>query len=225
MQYQGFLNYNVDIVLCIDATGSMQPHIDRVKDHALKLHSDIIDALKVVKKPISQIRVRVIAFRDYYADTEAMISSPFYKLPDQAVEFKNFVSGIVANGGADDPESGYEALALAMKSDWLKEGGKRRQIVVLFTDAAAHPLEKKPKPAGYPAGIPCSFDEMTSLWQGQSSPMHQTFKRLILFAPDDKSWNDISENWNLVVHHAATAAEGLADIDYKTILAAIANSV
>ena len=40
---------------------------------------------------------------------------------------------------------------MAIRSDWSRVGDKRRQLVVVWTDASAHPFLDKPgKPAGYP---------------------------------------------------------------------------
>ncbi|MDR0602981.1 MAG: hypothetical protein LBG80_01590 [Bacteroidales bacterium] len=44
MEYQG-VKYSVDMVLCIDATGSMSPVIEKVKSNALSFHGDVEKAL------------------------------------------------------------------------------------------------------------------------------------------------------------------------------------
>ena len=44
MESQG-LTYNVDLVLCIDSTGSMSPIIDRVKTGAFSLERDFRSAM------------------------------------------------------------------------------------------------------------------------------------------------------------------------------------
>lgn len=53
----------------------------------------------------------------------------------------------------DEPESGLEALALAMGSDWETSGTSKRHAIVLFTDASAHPLEQQLDgiPENYPS--------------------------------------------------------------------------
>ena len=73
------LTYNVDMVFCIDATGSMRHVIDFVKQNALNLYRDIADEMEKKHKEINQMRVRVIAFRDYVADgEEAMLSRSIF---------------------------------------------------------------------------------------------------------------------------------------------------
>ena len=159
-------------------------------------------------------------FRDYYAkDTVPMAESPFFELGGEEMQFHVFVDAIQADGVIR--KNGLEALALAIKSEWPSKGSKGRQIVVIFTDAPAHPLEKAPKPAGYPAGLPESMAELTKNWDS----MKRNFKRLILFAPDVEPWSWISSNWDNVVHHPAQAGNGLTDIDYEAIIAAMVHSI
>ena len=222
------LQYTVDIALCIDATGSMSGIIDRAKASALSFYEDLTTAMDEKDKKIDKLRIRVISFRDYYVDgDQSMVLSTFFELPEQKAEFSAFVGGIYAGGGGDEPENGLEALALAMKSDWTKTGDKRRQVVVVWTDASVHPLEKDvgSKPSHYPAGLPKTFDELTDLWEDNQGVLERSAKRLIIYGPDSYAWTDIGNHWNNSIHYPSKAGEGLNDIDYKTILDAIAHSV
>ena len=224
MQTQG-LTYNVDIVMCIDATASMRPHIERAKERALMLHEDIIKACQEKKKVINRLRIRVIAFRDYYVDSEPMLESNFFELPAELEKFRSFVMGLKADGGGDDPENALEALALAMKSAWSSDGQKHRHIIVMFTDTTTHELDKSPKPKGYPINMPANMSELSGWWGGQSPTMKREPKRLVLFAPDANPWSKISSTWDQVIHHPAEAAKGLVDKDYKTIISIIVNTI
>ena len=105
------LSYSVDIVFCIDVTGSMNPILDAVKANALGFYDDVQTNLTEKGKNVAQLRVRVIAFRDLAADgAAAMEESPFYELPADRGGFSEFVNGLVAQGGGDAPESGLEAV-------------------------------------------------------------------------------------------------------------------
>ena len=76
------LTYNVDIVFCIDATGSMDNVINIVKDNALHFYDDVTAAMRANNKEISSLRIKIIAFRDYLADREdAMLNTDFFELP------------------------------------------------------------------------------------------------------------------------------------------------
>ena len=219
------LKYTVDIVLCIDSTGSMSSIIDRVKASALKFYEDVGAKMKEKDKVIDALRLKVVSFRDYYEDIDgAMQESGFFLLPQDKEGFTAFINTIKAEGGGDAPENGLEALALAMRSDWAKTGDRRRQLVVIWTDAPAHPLEREGKPSSYPKDMPTNLDQLTDMWEGQGF-MNRSAKRLILYAPDAYAWTDIATHWENTMHFASKAGDGLADFEYQAILNEISNSV
>ncbi|MFG2723242.1 vWA domain-containing protein [Streptomyces sp. NPDC048416] len=230
-QYQGNLQYAVDIVLCIDATGSMFPVLDTVKASALQFHERLDGVMGKKGKAISQLRLKVIAFRDFGDDPSTAIEqTDFLQLPSQARDFEQFLSGIHASGGGDIPESGLEALALAVNSPWETGLDRRRHVIVMFTDAPAHPLGTAGASAqSYPAGIPRSIDDLFEQWgyaRSQTSVMEQSAKRLVLFAPDEAPWSDpIAEEWDLTLHFASKAGQGLEEFEMDEIIETIANSL
>ena len=136
-------SYSVDIVMCIDATGSMSHILNEVKANALSFYQKFVDAMEEADKGVDQLRIKGIAFRDYGYDDQPMVESKFFVLPEQGEEFKAFVEGIEAKGGGDTPENALEALTLALKSDWTTEGSKRRHAVLMFTDAPALAFDKR----------------------------------------------------------------------------------
>lgn len=223
-----FGEYNIDICLCIDKTGSMSPIIDTVKRNALNLYRDVKDSLEAKGKHVSRLRVRVIWFGDYKADKEPMILSPFLTLPDNMDQFENFVKRIEAEGGGDEPEDGLEALAYAMRSDWCEDGWRKRHIIALFTDASAHELGFGKEEATYPkTGMPKDFGELSEMWGDEDDPgeMDYQAKRLLLFAPDISFWHTISNCWENTVIRTAKEATGLSDVSYQVMLDTIVNSV
>jgi len=200
--------------------------IERCKEHALAFGGDLRKALAEKSKQIDTLRVKVIGFRDYlYDGDESMVESPFFSLPQESARFESFVGELRADGGGDEPESGLEALAHAFKSDWNLSGMKNRQVIVVWTDASAHPLETASKSASYPKGMPRDFDELTDWWEGQRSNLDASAKRLILFTPDSAGWSEIGSNWEQTIHLQSQAGGGLSDVEYSTILDVIANSV
>lgn len=222
------ITYNVDMVFCIDATASMDNVINIVKHNAINLYQDIMRAMDEKHKVISKMRIKIIAFRDYLADEEkAMLCTRFFTLPDEAEDLKRSVNSITAIGGGDDPEDGLEALAYAIRSDWDKEGMKRRQIIVVWSDAATHPLGFGASSPHYPPQMVKSFGELTSWWGSRQSPgfMDYSAKRLILFAPDEEGWSVISNNWDNVIHFPSEAGLGLNDVSYAQIIDAIRNTI
>lgn len=223
------LGYAVDIVFVIDITGSMTPVIDQVKAGAMTFHDRLLEVMGAKDKFVSSLRLRVVAYRDYYDNpSDALFHTPFFRLPDEAAQFTTYVSGLYADGGGDEPESGLEGLAVAMGSDWERGLDRRRHVVVLFTDASAHPLEASastPVP-GYPTAIPRTFDALTDQWDDpQGMQMEYAAKRLLLYAPDVYPWNVISANWDNVLHYPSRAGHGLNEVQFGQIVDAIAGSV
>ncbi len=223
------MDYTVDMVFCIDATGSMEDMtgsqtkiINLVKQNAVNFYQDLNKAMEVKRKSVRQLRVRIVAFRDYLADGEdAMLVTDFFLLPQQASEFEACVNSIHADGGGDIPEDGLEALAYAIKSKWTTETAKKRHVIVVWTDAGTHDIGYGKRSPSYPNGMPTSLSELNDWWDD----MNENAKRLIMFAPDETHWNYISRNWDNVVHYPSAAGNGLAEKSYGEILNAIANSV
>jgi len=230
------LSYKIDIVFCIDVTGSMQPVIETVKSNTLKFSDDLNRKLDEKGKVADQIRIRIVAFGDCNVDTNPLNASPFYTvLPaEQTADLNSFVSALSANGGGDEPESGLEALAVAMASDWTQEGDRQRHIIVMFTDASAHRLEDRVGdiPPTFASQIPSSIDKMTDGWEGGgqsasgvATTLKQPARRLVLFAPDMYPWPTIGDSWAQTLFLPSKAGEGLAEVEYDTILEVLANSV
>jgi hypothetical protein len=219
--------YGVDILELMDATTSMAPVIEVAKKQAIGFYGKLQTALGAKGKSIGRIRVGVLVFRDVYCDGDrAFEQSPFFELPAEQAEFERFVQGIQPIGGGDEPESGLEALGLALRSKFATDLAKQRHIIVVHTDASAHRLEKAQesgRPANYPAGIPTTFDALSDLWASQE--LNAEAKRLVLFAPDSYPWSDISTHWTNTVHYASRAGEGLSEVDGETIMDAIINSM
>lgn len=221
------LSYSVDLVLCIDSTGSMRPVIDMVKRNALNLYADIQEELRQKNKQVDQLRVRVISFRDYLADQKnAMMVSDFFHLPQEADLLSACVNDIRAEGGGDPPEDGLEALAYAMKSAWTSHGMKKRHIIVVWSDSSTHNIGHAKDSSYYPKGMPADFSELSLWWDDpqMGGVMDSNAKRLIIFAPNKPSWSNISSSWDQVIH-VNTVSEGLSEVDYQMVLGTIGNSI
>ncbi len=222
------IKYNVDMVFCIDATGSMDNVISIVQRNALNFYQDVRRCMEQKGKHVDKLRVRVVAFRDYLADGEdAMLVTNFFSLPEDAEYLKSCVESIVAKGGGDDPEDGFEALAYAIKSEWNRENAKKRHVIVLWTDDDAHELGFGSSSQFYPRGMARDIRELTAWWGDSSDPgfMDQEAKRLILFAPDMDGWKQISDNWDKVLHYPSEAGDGLKDMEYSQIISVISQTI
>lgn len=224
------LKYNVDLVFCIDATGSMDGLLEKVKQGAISFHDDLKRVMTKKGKNVNTLRIKIIAFRDYVADSasDAMLSTDFFVLPDQRVEFSNTVKSIEAFGGGDDPEDGLEALGFAMRSDWNTEpGAKKRHVIVVWTDAPTHDIGYGSSVIGYPTKMAKSFSELTQWWGDKQGNGYMDYesKRLLLFAPNQPGWSTISDNWENVIHYSSEAGKGLDEYTYEQILSVIAQTI
>lgn len=213
--------YNVDIVMCIDATASMAPIIEEVKGNAISFYQKFIDSMEENDKEVEQLRIKVIVFRDYGCDDEPMVESEFFSLPAQNEEFRAFVNGIEAKGGGDSPENALEAIALALKSDWTTGGSKRRHAVLVFSDAPALSLGERASAASYPAGMPTDIAQLGAWWEGTDQTLTSTYQpkagRLVAFVPNAEPWTEL-QAWNRYWPAFSAAGTGLPDVDIQSAI-------
>lgn len=211
--------YTCDIVMCIDKTGSMSDFIDDVKNNLVTFHSDLSEYCEKHGRKIGNFRIKMIFFGDL---AESYITETrFYSLPGEETEIRRQVDGIRIEGGDDYPENGLESVALAINSDWGKKGSRRRQIIIVYTDADAHPIEKFARKRRFPDGIPQTMKELTASWHA----MNERSKRLILFAPAEGFWNYLSGNWDNVSHKTVPLNELFHSGEYTDVLKVICESL
>ena len=219
---------NIDLVFCIDGTGSMVPYIESVKTNARRFQLEFSKAMTDLGSDIDSLRIKVIVFRDYHDDgANTMLESPFFELPDDDAEYAKYIENVTATGGGESPEeNGLEALYFAMKSDFTT-GSKDRQVIVLFTDADALKLGERSGESNYPADM---VDEqgLRDMWacvaQDPSFKLREKNKRLVLFAPAGTLYEELKKALNRSVFEPVDMAKGLGDIDFKEIIKIIAAS-
>lgn len=114
-------DYAIDIVFCVDLTAGANDLLQKFKDNCLVIIDGVYKKIEQLKGPVSVVRTRVIGFRDF-VDDEAIVETPFFELPKQENEFLQMIGSLESRGGGDLPESALEAIALALKSQWTKEG-------------------------------------------------------------------------------------------------------
>jgi len=115
----------IDLVLVIDATGSMAPVIQATKR---RIHA-VIEALRRV---VPDLRVRVVFYRDR-REAFLTLASP---LTHDARLLEDFIACVPAEGGGDTAESVLSGLRAAIvKTPWR---AKAQRIVLLFGDAPPH---------------------------------------------------------------------------------------
>ncbi len=243
-EYQGFFNQDysgappsggstfdrgAEIVYVIDGTGSMQNLLEAAKNNALGMHQRISEALKKKNGVLKMLRIKVIVFRDIYVDAKPFIQSPdFFNFPEEAEEFRCFIDSIQAAGGGDEPESGLEALSMAIRSNWRQNIGKMRHIIIVMSDASAHRLDNPQRfvdPSfAYPDGMPASLDELHLSWIDPQGRLNMRAKRLALFTPNAYPWNEIA-NWDMTSPIFSQAGAGMTEENYSSVIKFISDSM
>lgn len=226
---QPVAKYAVDLVFVVDCTGSMAPFLDSVKRMAKDFHALLSKKMEDKDKGISQLRARVVAYRDIGEEgADAIAATPFYTLPGDTSGFESFVNTLTAAGGGDEPESALEALVTAIRSPWERGLDKRRHVIVVCTDASAHPLGKFSLPtSGQDRPMPADLSELESIWgnEAEDGEMDYQSKRLIVFAPNAYPWSDLPHILENIVWVESAAGQGMRDQDQDSVLEAIAGSV
>ena len=217
---------NIDIVFCIDGTGSMSPCINSVKNNAKRFYSDFAKTMKSMGSEIDLMRIKVIVFRDYKSDGQnSMVESPFFELPDEDAEFSEYLDGIRASGGCNEDANGLEALYLAMKSDFTT-GPKDRQLIVLFADTSAIPLLRRGNYPGYPKDM-VNDNGLLETWecmQSRPSKLRERNRRLVIFAPKGSNYEELVQKYKRSVFTPVQMHRGLDDINFDDIIKIIAAS-
>jgi len=222
------INRNVDIVFCIDGTGSMSPIMDDIKRNAVRFYTEVAEECYAHNANITALRVRIITFRDYECDGEkAMEESSFFELPDDDDLFGSYLNGIVPDGGGDAPENGLEALHYAFRSDFVT-GAKDRQVIVLITDADALPLLARRGRGCYPEDM-SDEDKLINTWAGAVQEpgvkLVARAKRLVMFAPAGTKYQELSTKLKGSIFQPVEPGHGLEGFNFKDIVKVIAASV
>ena len=187
--------YNVDLVMCIDKTGSMVWFFRNLVEQIDTFREGLAKAMNQLGMRLSNLHIKIFAFGDYAYDDEPMIESEFFT-PDRFDELKTFLFSFYHGGGCDIPENSLEALALALQSDWCEGNSRRRHIIALFTDGPSLDFSERSDCLGYPSGMPSSPDELVDWYANPSNPayglkLYNEGKGLLVFAPEieDGIWN------------------------------------
>ena len=133
----------LDICFCLDATGSMSSHINKVK-------ADIVETAKDIAATEGMAaRFALVVYRDYSDGAGRSQLWPFQSV----TELANILGTVSANGGGDDPEDCFGGLwKAATELSW--EAPCR--IIVWIGDAPQHGLQyhNNEKADSYPNGDP-----------------------------------------------------------------------
>ncbi|MBL9077934.1 MAG: VWA domain-containing protein [Planctomycetes bacterium] len=121
--------HGLDMLICIDSTGSMQPTIDALGE-ALAEMADILDGIS------PKLRLGVVHYKDYadFGKQGAKVAQPFTANIRDA---RRELADLRADGGGDLPEAVLGGLTLAL-DDSLRWKPDANKLVVLIGDAPPH---------------------------------------------------------------------------------------
>jgi len=125
---------NVNIVFCIDTTGSMDTYINGVKDRAVEFSQILADRGAAFK-------LGLIGFGDLYEKEKPSV----YNFTDDVARFQKQVRNIPRTYGGDIPESSLDALETAMELLDSSRDISAKAIFILITDAPPHVPTKSGK--------------------------------------------------------------------------------
>jgi hypothetical protein len=115
---------NVDIVVCLDTTGSMEKKINAIK-------RDLVPMLRELTQGFDDFRIGMVLFKDYYQDYLTRIV-PFTHDLDR---IQRDLNAITVRGGGDIPEAVHEALYDgATRFPWEAKS----RVMILIGDAPPH---------------------------------------------------------------------------------------
>jgi Mg-chelatase subunit ChlD len=118
-------NKKVDLVICLDVTGSMKPYFDAIRQQ-------LIPNLKEIVAGYESFRIGMVFFKDY---NDEFLTRVFPFTVDFNLLQRN-VDTVKVGGGGDIPEAVFEALYDgATKLSW----GAESKIMILIGDAPPHP--------------------------------------------------------------------------------------
>ena len=122
---------DLDLIFCIDVTGSMEDDIAGVKAAA----ADIVNTIAAKN---DNFRVAIVAYRDWDDSMGLPMFEDYAFSSDKAAIISN-VNSLSVGGGDDTPEAVFEALMRAIDSKSV--GGWRNNVnkqIILMGDAPPH---------------------------------------------------------------------------------------
>ncbi|MBE6333507.1 MAG: hypothetical protein E7071_01620 [Bacteroidales bacterium] len=198
-------NYlTVEVIMCIDITGSMSDVINTVKRNAISFYDSFNERCNENGIQLTGLNTQVITFQDINVEGPDWLQvSSLYSLPAQQTQFNSYVNSISLGYGGDTPESGLDALEVAFQKTNDIDDGYHRQVIILWSDA--------PYLKGSYSNI--SVTELEGKWNALPSG-----RRMILFAPygvegsNSASWGNL-DSWTNVFHES-NLTSGFNNFDY-----------
>eukprot|EP01133_Synstelium_polycarpum_P018018 gene18018-21506_t len=133
----------VDLVFLVDCTGSMQPHINQVKNDITTVQSNLSRKFANL-----DLKFAFVRYTDLDVGRDRTTVLDFTKSP---TDFVNFVGRITAGGGGDGPEDIFGGLDAAFSLSWRDRSTK---VLIHIADAPCHGTMYHDLQDTYPSGTP-----------------------------------------------------------------------
>jgi hypothetical protein len=199
-----------DLVFLIDVSGSMAPIIDALKRN-IELFIDSLSAGEGNNvSPVRDWRAKAVGYRDFDEDPQPFVDNPFVR---DVAALKAQLTGLVAEGGGDEPESLLDALFKIANMGQMERGAQSddaskwryrsdaARVVIVFTDASFKESMSIPEARG--GGVADVTNAMVN-------------NRIILslFAPDMPGYDQLSQidksEWEAISYPGLNPQEALA---------------
>jgi von Willebrand factor type A domain len=171
---------DLDLVFVMDTTGSMRHEL-------ADLQANLIGIIRVLSRLSSSLRIGFVAFKDRGEPYLTKVY-PLERMNDaHAAELVNFVNGLRAQGGGDDPEPVDEALKVALALPWRADAQGR---IIVIGDAPARQqgqafgLAEQFRGSTVGAGAPRT---VSAIYTGNSFAFRPFFERLATAGGGDLS--------------------------------------
>lgn len=197
----------VDFIFIVDVTGSMQKHIDEIKNNISRFLSSLLS------RGIDH-RIGLILFSD--------IVEKIYQPTDNVNVFLSWLSGVRAFGGGDEKENALEAIKATSQINFRPSANK---VIVVITDAPYHQLGEK--------GDGTTFETTNSIIEYLNKNDIRCFtitppklKEYKLIASKTRGTSfDIEYPFSTILNNFSMQLTNLYSIKYRTDLPAIPDSI
>jgi hypothetical protein len=229
------LEYNIDIVFCIDLSSGSSAELESLKDFVLRFPTDLIRRHESQGKNLRNIRVRFILFPDVSANHSHEFSYFLSLSSDKrSKQFQRFVQNLRSNKRQADAKEALHSLSNALHSDWTHHGERQRHIIVLATRVGLHEEFADVRSSDQKRfhEIDTLLKEITDYWEGTTSnsrprgaKLGQAARRLILFAPDVYPWQMLADTWAQALWLPTRNLSEFTPIELETVVEVLSNGV
>jgi TIR domain len=200
------ITYDIDLCMCIDVSNSLNWLVKLMRRQLVSLGFDLANEMAEAHKPVGRLRVRVITFGPAYLPIDA---TPMIELPAGAGALYERAMTLQLRGGDRPASRGFQALEVAIGSDWSPPTRHRRSrhVISIWTD-------RPPTPDA-------DFDRLAMRWE----EMDQVSKRLLLFVPESPGWESVGNQFDNTVWFPVSEGQGLTDREQQEMLNLVVSSV